>query len=57
MTVSGADVASVENAGLVVAVVGCAADFEGGTAADPHGATETEAHDAMSKFLIRPNSL
>ena len=43
--------------GLVPAVGEVVTDFEGGTGAVPQGATVTEAHDAVSKFLMRPNSL
>ena len=44
-------------AGIVASVVGVVADFEGDTGADPHGAIVVVAHDAVSRFLIRPNSL
>ena len=55
------DVADL-TAGIVVAVVvamvvAVEPDVEGGTAAVPHGAIVAEAHDAVSKFLMRPNSL
>ena len=44
-------------AGMVDSVIGVVADFDGDAGAVPHGATVTEAHDAVSRFLIRPNSL
>ena len=57
MVTTGANVVAEATVGLVPAVGEVVADFDGGTGAVPQGATVTEAHDAVSKFLMRPNSL
>jgi hypothetical protein len=44
-------------AGMVVSVIGVVADFDGDAGVVPHGAIVAEAHDAVSRFLMRPNSL
>ena len=54
---TGANVVADVTAGIVASVIGVVTDFEGGAGAVPQGATVTEAHDAVSKFLMRPNSL
>ena len=54
---TGANVVADVATGLVASVIDVVADFDGGTAAVPHGAIVAEAHDAVSKFLMRPNSL
>ena len=57
MVTTGANVVADVATGLVASVIDVVADFDGGTAAVPHGAIVAEAHDAVSKFLMRPNSL
>ena len=52
---TGAKVVTEMTAGMVLAVD--IADFDGGTVVVPHGAMVDVAHDAVSKFLMRPNSL
>ena len=54
---TGASVVAEATAGLVPAVGEVVTAVVGATGAVPHGATVTEPQDAMSKFLIRPNSL
>ena len=53
----GANVVADMTAGMVDSVIGVVADFDEGAGAVPHGAIVVEAHDAVSKFLMRPNSL
>ena len=43
--------------GMVASVIGVVADFDGDADAVPHGAMVVVAHDAVSRFLMRPNSL
>ena len=59
---TGANVVAEMTAGIVEAVVDAIVEavepvVEGGTAAVPHGAIVAAAHEAVSKFLMRPNSL
>ena len=54
---TGANVVAEMTVGIVASVIGVVADFDGGAGAVPHGATVLEAHEAVSKFLMRPNSL
>jgi hypothetical protein len=59
---TGANVVADATAGLVVTVVAALVvtvkpEVDGEAEALPHGATVTVAHDAVSRFLIRPNSL
>ena len=53
----GANVEADATAGMVSSVIGVVADFDGAAGAVPHGAMVVVAHDAVSKFLMRPNSL
>ena len=50
---AGANVVTDTTAGIV----GVVADFDGDAGAVPHGAIVAEAHDAVSRFLMRPYSL
>jgi hypothetical protein len=54
---TGANVEADATAGMVSSVIGVVADFDGAAGAVPHGAMVVVAHDAVSKFLMRPNSL
>jgi ribose 5-phosphate isomerase len=54
---AGANVVADVTAGMVDSVIGVVADFDGDAGVVPHGAIVAEAHDAESRFLIRPNSL
>ena len=54
---TGASVVAVATAGLVPAVGEVVTAVVGAAGAVPHGATVAVAHAAVSKFLIRPNSL
>ena len=53
----GANVVADMTAGMVDSVIGVVADFDGDAGTVPHGAIVVVAHDAVSKFLMRPNSL
>ena len=57
MVALGAKVVADLTAGMVDSVIGVVADFDGDAGAVPHGGIMVEAHDAVSRFLIRPNSL
>ena len=57
LVTTGASVVAEATAGLVPAVGEVVTDFVGAAGAVPHGAMVTVAHDAVSKFLMRPNSL
>ena len=54
---TGANVVADATAGTVSSAIGVVADFDGTAGAVPHGAMVDVAHDAVSKFLMRPNSL
>jgi len=54
---TGANVEADATAGMVSSVIGVVADFDGAAGAVPHGAMVAVAHEAVSKFLMRPNSL
>ena len=54
---TGANVVADVATGLVASVIGVVADCERDVGAVPHGAMVAVAHDAVSKFLMRPNSL
>ena len=57
MVTTGASVVAEATAGLVPAVGGVVTAVVGAAGAVPHGAIVDVAHEAVSKFLMRPNSL
>ena len=54
---TGANVVAEATVGLVPAVGGVVTAVAGEAGAVPHGAIVDVAHEAVSKFLMRPNSL
>ena len=57
LVTTGASVVAEATAGLVPAVGAVVTAVVAAAGAVPHGAMVVVAHDAVSKFLIRPNSL
>ena len=54
---TGANVVADATAGTVSSVIGVVTEVVGATGAIPQGTMVAVAHEAVSKFLMRPNSL